>query len=81
LADRIAGDPSIYLVPSEGLSCAGTGPQPPVVAPPQCAARLLEPQLMNVMTDNRTASNGDLRCGDELFPSGVPNGRAEESSC
>jgi len=35
---------------------------------------------MNVMTDNRTASHGDLRCG-ELFPSRVPNGRVEESSC
>jgi hypothetical protein len=49
--------------------------------PPQFAARLLEPQLMNVMTDDRGAVNGDPRRGDELFPSGVPTGRAEESSC
>jgi hypothetical protein len=51
------------------------------LSPLQFAARLLEPQLMNVMTDSRPTANGDLRRGDELFPSGVPTGRAEESSC
>ena len=51
------------------------------VLPLKFAACLLEPQLMNVMTDFRATANGDLRRGDELFPSGVPTDRAEESSC
>jgi hypothetical protein len=37
--------------------------------------------LMNVMDDRRPAPNGDPKCVDELFPSGVPDTRVEESSC